>query len=87
MGQLLIRNLDDATKQKLRERAARHGHSMEAEVRAIIGAALRADAAPKPKKKLGTAMREIFAPLGGVDLPDLRNRLPQDRKPISFDDE
>ena len=36
MGQLLIRNLDEGTKQRLRERAARHGRSMEAEVRAII---------------------------------------------------
>lgn len=83
MGQLLIRNLDDATKQQLRERAARHGRSMEAEVRAIIDRAL-SEAAPKENKKFGTMMRELFEPLGGVEFPDVRDRTPH--KPISFDE-
>jgi plasmid stability protein len=75
--QLLIRNLDDATKQKLTERAARHGRSVEVEVQAIIEAALRSE----PRMKLGSAIREIFEPLGGVDLPDVRDRSPT--KPIA----
>lgn len=36
MGQLLVRGLDDRLIQLLRERAARHGRSVEAEHRAIL---------------------------------------------------
>ncbi|TIL85726.1 MAG: hypothetical protein E5Y73_28770 [Mesorhizobium sp.] len=36
MGTLTIRNLDDDLKQKLRERAARHGVSMEQEARNLL---------------------------------------------------
>ncbi|QPC90932.1 hypothetical protein [Mesorhizobium sp. INR15] len=36
MGTLTIRNLDDDLKQRLRERAARHGVSMEQEVRSLL---------------------------------------------------
>ncbi|RWP11105.1 hypothetical protein [Mesorhizobium sp.] len=36
MGTLTIRNLDDDLKQKLRERAARHGVSMEQEARILL---------------------------------------------------
>jgi len=38
MGQLLVRGLDDRLIQLLRERAARHGRSVEAEHRAILEA-------------------------------------------------
>ncbi|TPK75540.1 hypothetical protein FKO01_21660 [Mesorhizobium sp. B2-3-3] len=36
MGVLTIRNLDEELKQKLRERAARHGVSMEQEARRLL---------------------------------------------------
>ena len=36
MAQVIVRNLDDAVKRKLQRRAARHGHSMEAEIRDIL---------------------------------------------------
>jgi shikimate dehydrogenase len=36
MSSITIRNLDPAIKERLRIRAAQHGHSMEAEVRAIL---------------------------------------------------
>ena len=36
MATLTIRNLSDQTRERLRVRAARHGRSMEAEVRAIL---------------------------------------------------
>jgi len=41
MAQLLVRDVDDAIVQALRERAARHGRSAEAEHREILGKALR----------------------------------------------
>ncbi|TPM50129.1 hypothetical protein FJ959_26600 [Mesorhizobium sp. B2-2-4] len=36
MGTLTIRNLDEDLKQRLRERAARHGVSMEQEARSLL---------------------------------------------------
>ncbi len=41
MTMLTVRNLDPAVHQRLREQAARHGRSMEAEVRAILEAGVR----------------------------------------------
>ena len=40
MAQLLVRNVDDAIVKALRERAARHGRSAEAEHREILAKAL-----------------------------------------------
>lgn len=36
MASITIRNLEDAVKQRLRVRAAEHGHFMEEEVRNIL---------------------------------------------------
>ena len=41
MGQLLLRNVDDDLIRRLKERAAAHGRSAEAEHRAILERALR----------------------------------------------
>jgi plasmid stability protein len=60
MPSLTIRNLDDATKQRLRIRAARHGVSMEEEVRRILKEALRPAEAPSG---LGRRLRDRFAGL------------------------
>ena len=70
MASILIRKVDETTKRRLRLRAATHGRSMEEEAREILKKAL---SEPKPRKEvgLGTAIRQIFAPLGGVDLPDI----------------
>lgn len=70
MATLLIRKLDEKTKKQLRMRAATHGRSMEEEARVILKDAL---GATQPKKEigLGTAIRRIIAPLGGVDLPEI----------------
>lgn len=40
MANLIVRNLDDRIVQALRQRAARHGHSAEAEHRAILEVSL-----------------------------------------------
>lgn len=40
MGSLIVRNLDDALVRKLKQRAAKHARSAEAEHRAILEAAL-----------------------------------------------
>ncbi len=67
MASITVRNLDDGLKRRLRIRAAEHGHSMEQEAREILRAALAEEAAPPGN--LGTAIHELFKPLGGVDLP------------------
>ena len=41
MPDLLVRNLDEALVKALKERAAAHGHSAEAEHREILASALR----------------------------------------------
>ena len=41
MAQLLVRQLEDSTIQRLKERAQRNGRSMEAEVRIILGEAVQ----------------------------------------------
>jgi len=66
MATLTIRNLDAALKERLRVRAAQHGHSMEAEVRDILQ-----DTLNEPERSAGNLYQRIrsrFAPLGGVDL-------------------
>ena len=65
MAALSIRDLDDGVKQRLRERAASNGRSMEAEVRAIL-----AEAVPEPELSddLISALFDKFQELGGVEL-------------------
>jgi antitoxin FitA len=73
MATLTIRGLDDDTKARLRVSAARHGRSMEAEVRAILE-----DALPQQQATggLGTRIRARFGAIGGVELepPERRER-------------
>ena len=67
MATLTIRSVDAALKERLRVRAARHGHSMEAEMRQILETTL-AEPVGSPQPNLAEAIRRRFAPLGGVDL-------------------
>ncbi len=78
MAALTIRNLDAAVKERLRVRAAQHGHSMEAEARSILQIALGA-----PARNLYERIHARFAELGGVDL-DLPAREPV-REPPRFE--
>ncbi len=83
MSSITIRNLDPAIKEKLRVRAAQHGHSMEAEARRILKTAL-ANAARSPERNLYERIRARFAPFGGVDDLELPPREPA-REPPRFD--
>jgi plasmid stability protein len=65
MAALSIRDLDDSVREKLRLRAARHGRSMEAEIRLILTAAATEE---EPRTDLFSALTERFTQLGGVDL-------------------
>lgn len=53
MADMILRNLDDTLKQRLRERAAKNGRSMAAELRAIVSEALEEpEADPNAEFKL-----------------------------------
>jgi plasmid stability protein len=65
MAALSIRNLDEDVKERLRIRAARHGRSMEAEIRVILTDAV---SVPGQAEGLFTALLDRFASVGGVDL-------------------
>lgn len=72
MASITIRQLPDETKRKLRLRAAQNGRSMEQEAREILSTELNKPAAlnrnPSTGENLFKSIREIFEPLGGVDL-------------------
>lgn len=86
MSSLTIRNLDPSVKEKLRIRAAQHGHSMEAEARLILADAF----SPARTGKTGTGLdlvnriRARFAEVGGVEL-DLPTRQDPPRPLPTFD--
>lgn len=63
MGTLTIRQLDERTHARLRGRAAEHGRSVEAEVRAILDAAVNL-----PERNLLLSLHASMAEAGGVDL-------------------
>lgn len=65
MAAVSIRNLDDLVRERLRVRAARHGRSMEAEIRAILGAAVEP---PPDAPGLAQALLERFGERGGTEL-------------------
>lgn len=74
MAAVSIRGLDDRVKDRIRVRAARHGRSMEAEMRAIL-----TEAVSEPENQgLFGALLNRFDALGGVDLEiPVRSALPR----------
>jgi plasmid stability protein len=69
MASITIPDIDEALEARLGFQAAAHGRSMEDEARAILRSALEG-LQPEPVN-LASAIRSRFAPLGGVELPDL----------------
>jgi len=65
-----VRDLDDGVKERLRIRAAGNGRSMEAEIRAILVAAVNE---PEQTEGLFTSIVDRFGALGGAEL-DLPQR-------------
>jgi len=67
MATLLIRNLNDRTKARLRTRAAKKGHSMEQEARELLAREL-ARAEPE-EEHLVDRIRRSLKRSGGGDIP------------------
>jgi plasmid stability protein len=84
MAQLLVRNLEEDVKARLRVLAAEHGRSMEEEVRAILR-----DAVARPAEASGGLGTEIAALFKGGGLRD-DEKIPEMRghilEPWNFDD-
>jgi plasmid stability protein len=82
MAQLIVRNIEEEVKTKLRRRARKHGRSTEAEVREILRDAVREEPG---EPGLGSTIAAIFAD-GGLekdeDIPEQRG---YPVKPIDFD--
>lgn len=70
MAAITVRNLSDATHRALKSRAARHGRSTEAEVRAILDDAVLS----QKRVGLGSLLAAIGAGAGGVDIDVDRDR-------------
>jgi plasmid stability protein len=66
MASITIRNLDNNLKEQLRQQAARHGRSMEAEARTIISQNLNATVGDQ---NLATAIHRRFGSLDIESLP------------------
>jgi plasmid stability protein len=70
LATLVIRNVDEAIHRRLKARAAANGRSMEEELRLILDRSL--DVEPLgPAMGFGDAMRALFEPLGGLELPEI----------------
>ncbi len=81
MAQIVVRNLDEDVKRRLRERAERRGKSMEAEVRDILSNAVAEG--EQPTVGLGTRIAALFAGIGlDGELKEMRGEEP---RPASFD--
>jgi antitoxin FitA len=75
MATLTVRGLDPVTHARLRVEAARHGRSMEAEVRAILQERLTIHGG---ERGLGSRIRARFQGLeGDLELPDRTRELPR----------
>ena len=64
MPAITVRNLPEGTHRALKVRAAKHGRSAEAEVRAILEAVLY----PEKRPKLGSELAAFGKQFGGVSL-------------------
>jgi len=85
MANVTVRNLPDEVHRALRVRAATHGRSTEAEIRAILEATVR----PPERVKLGSLLASIAREAGGLtdaeaeQINQLRDKTPAE--PMRFE--
>ena len=81
MAQFVVRRVDDDVARKLKQRARRHGRSMEDEVRHILRSAARDER--RGVEKLGSRIAERFGGVGlTAEIPELRG---QPARPAKFE--
>lgn len=70
MAQLVVRNIENEVKWRLRRRARRHGRSMEEEARDILRDAAKLE--DSPARGLRTEIASLFKKIGlDADIPEL----------------
>jgi plasmid stability protein len=79
MAAVTVRGLSAETHRALKVRAARHGRSAEAEIRAILEDAVR----PKERIRIGSELAAFGRRFGGVDLDVARDGSPTE--PATFE--
>jgi plasmid stability protein len=76
MAQVIVRQLEEEVKTRLKRRARRHGRSVEDEVRHILRDAVREESRVTPN--LGSRIAARFRKIGlDADLPELRGQTPR----------
>lgn len=82
MAQLVVRNLEESVKRRLKKRADTHGRSLEGEVREILRAAVATSANSKRStgKGFGTLFHSYFKDIG----VDLETRPPEYPRAADF---
>jgi plasmid stability protein len=76
MAQFIVRHLEEAVKERLKRRAARHGRSMEDEVRHILRDAVKEQ--NHRVSKLGSRIAARFAKVGlTTELPEFHGQVAQ----------
>lgn len=76
VAQIVVRQLDEDVKARLKRRAQLHGRSMEEEVREILRRAASEEG--RPAARLGSRIAARFAGAGlDADLPELRGQRPR----------
>jgi plasmid stability protein len=78
MAQLVVRNIEENIKNRLRQRAQANGRSMEAEIRDILRNAVAEET--EPRRQLGSRIANRFSEIG-LDEPiaemrDWQTRIP-----------
>jgi plasmid stability protein len=79
MATVTVRKLPAETHRALKLRAAQHGRSTEAEIRAILEEAVR----PKARVKIGSELAAFGQRFGGLDLDVSRDQTPTE--PADFE--
>lgn len=73
MASIIVRNLDEATKEGIKRLAKNNGRSAEAEAREILRNAVRN--VDRPSRQLGSAIAALFADSGAdVEFVELRGQ-------------
>lgn len=73
MAQVIVRNVEESVKQRLKQRAARNGRSMEEEVRHILRDAVKENG--RPPRLLGSRIAARFRGIGLTEaLPELHGQ-------------
>ncbi len=81
MAQFVVRSVENDVKRRLQRRAARHGRSMEEEVREILRSAVHDE--EEPSAGLGTEIAALFTRTGlAAGISELRGHK---LKPATFD--